>query len=69
METAELTPEMSIADLLTPDEVAGILKVHVATVRRLYLKNKMRTWRVGGLVRIPKSEVILYLKGNHVEES
>ena len=50
--------------VLTVTEVAEILNVTPATVRRHIKKNDLPHIKVGRLVRIPKDSLIAYLHGN-----
>ena len=57
-----------LPDLLTPQEVADILKVENLTVRRYIKAGKMKAYKLpSGILRIPKEE-IAYLFGITEEE-
>ena len=52
-----------LPDLLTPQEVADILKVSNLTIRRYIIAGKMKAYKLpSGILRIPKKE-IAYLFG------
>lgn len=52
---------MSMAELLTAQEVAAMLKVKVTTVRRWYREGKLRGARVGRALRFRRDEVERWL--------
>ena len=54
-------------ELLTPDEVARILKISKAGVYRLIDKRLLRFYRVMGSIRFDKTDVLSYLENNQVE--
>lgn len=54
--------------VLTVTEVAEILNVTPATVRRHIKKNDLPHIRVGRLVRIPKDSLISYLHGDQTPD-
>ena len=47
-----MTPKL---DLLTPKEVAAILRVHAKTVYGLVAAGKLASVRVGRVIRIPRT--------------
>lgn len=51
------------AEVLTPDEVAKLLRVSKRTVERLCQSGKLRAIRVGRLWRIPRSSLEEFLRG------
>ena len=53
-------------ELLTIKDVAGLLKVSVASVRRLQQGRHLPFIKVGGSVRFAKSDIIEYLKKQRV---
>ena len=53
--------------LLTPDELAGFLKISKAGVYRLMQKRKIAFHKVGGSLRFDKNDVMSYLEQNRVE--
>lgn len=55
--------------LLTPDELAALLRVSVRTVRRWIYERKIESIRVGGLVRIRQSVVDRWLSERTREET
>lgn len=62
MAATPVAPQPVRKDLLAIKEVASILDVHTQTVRRLIAAKKLRTIRVGRLVKIRRSVVAEYYK-------
>lgn len=54
-------------ELLTPDEVAKILKISKAGIYRLIDKRLIPFSKVMGSIRFEKNDVFSYLKNNRVE--
>lgn len=54
--------------VLRISEVAEILNINQATVRRHIQNNDIPCIKVGRLVRIPKDSLISYLHGDHKKE-
>ena len=54
-------------ELLTPEESAMLLKMHVDSVRRLLRTKKLPGVKVGGAWRIPKSSLTALLRGETAE--
>ena len=59
------TREISAAPLLTTGEVAAALRVTSQTVRSRVADGTLRAVRLGGVIRIPASEVSRLLEGTH----
>ena len=59
-----LTPA---SDLLTPDEVAELLRLSKASVYRLVERRAIRFYRVCGLLRFEREDVRTYLGTGRVE--
>lgn len=57
----------SAADLYTAVEVAKLLKVCLATVRRLQQRRELPFVKVGDSVRFSKSDILAYLERNRVD--
>jgi excisionase family DNA binding protein len=49
-------------DLRTPKELARLLGVHAATVRRWIREGVLTRWRVGGRVRARESEALALVR-------
>jgi excisionase family DNA binding protein len=56
--------DMETDELLTPEESAKYLKMHVDSVRRLLRNGKLPGKKVGGGWRIPKSALDEMLRGD-----
>jgi excisionase family DNA binding protein len=54
-------------DLLTPDEVAELLRVSKASVYRLVERRAIRFYRVCGLLRFEREDVRAFLGAGRVE--
>jgi excisionase family DNA binding protein len=54
-------------DLLTPDEVAELLRVSKTSVYRLVERRAIRFYRVCGLLRFAREDVHAYLGAGRVE--
>ena len=52
---------MSVEELLTTAEVAGLLKVRTAFVRQAVHDGRLKAFRVGTVLRIPASAVQAFL--------
>ncbi|NIT13904.1 MAG: helix-turn-helix domain-containing protein [Candidatus Dadabacteria bacterium] len=55
------------SELLTPDELADMLKISKAGVYRLITKRKIPFYKVMGSLRFEKRDIISYLQQNRVE--
>ena len=53
--------------MLTPDDLAGYLRISKTGVYRLVEKRRIPFFRVGGSLRFAKSDVLSYLDGNRFE--
>ncbi len=53
-------------ELLTIGEVAKLLKISVASVRRIQQQRHISFFKVGGSVRFAKSDIIAYLAKQRV---
>lgn len=53
-------------DLLTVAEVAEVLKVSSATIRRLQQGRRIPFYRIGGGVRFARNDLVTYLQQNLV---
>lgn len=60
--TASLPP-----NLLTPDEVAEVLRVSKTSVYRLVERREIRFYRVCGLLRFDRRDVERFLRAGSVE--
>lgn len=58
---------MPTPELLTIQEVARLLRISVAGVRRLQSARHLPFLKIGGSVRFDKSDVVAYLAGQRVE--
>lgn len=56
-----------VIELLTIDEVAKILRVSTATVRRLQTERFIPFLKVAGCIRFDKKDIVEYLKDARVE--
>jgi excisionase family DNA binding protein len=54
-------------DLLTPDEVAELLRVSKTSVYRLVERREIRFYRVCGLLRFSRSDVEQFLRAGSVD--
>ena len=54
-------------ELLTPDELAHMLKISKVGVYRLVDKRLIRFYKVMGSIRFEKNDVLTYLQNNRVE--
>ncbi len=54
-------------ELLTPDELARVLKISKATVYRLIEKRKIPFHKVMGSIRFDKHDVVVYLQEHRVD--
>lgn len=48
---------MEFPEVLTPDEVARVLRVQPITVRRMLRRGELRGWRVGAVLRVDAASV------------
>jgi excisionase family DNA binding protein len=55
-----------IAGLLTIPDVAALLKLSVATVRRLQQQRKLPFIKVGGSIRFERSDITSYVAARRV---
>lgn len=56
-----------IADLLTPSEAAGILRIGYRRVLDLIALGELRAYRIGRVFRISRVELYRYLESTRVE--
>ena len=61
------TDSGSIDELLTINEVAGLLKVSAPTVRRIQQQRLIPFFKVGGGIRFSMGDIISYLERQRVE--
>ena len=54
-------------ELLTPEEVAQMLKISKVGVYRLINKRLVRFYKVMGSIRFEKNDIASYLENNRVE--
>jgi len=54
-------------DLLTPDEVAELLRVSKTSVYRMVERREVRVYRVCGLLRFSRSDVEQFLRAGSVD--
>ena len=54
-------------ELLTPEEVAQMLKISKAGVYRLLNKRLIRFYKIMGSIRFQKSDILSFLENNRVE--
>ena len=54
-------------ELLTPDELADMLKISKPGVYRLIAQRQIRFYKVRGSIRFDKNDVVSYLEQNRVE--
>lgn len=58
-----------MTELLTPKEVANILKVNYRKVLDMIALGELRAYRIGRVFRIAESEVYRYLQSVKIETS
>ncbi len=56
-------------NLLTPEQVAGILQVHVLTVYSYIRRGKLEAIRLGRSYRIIPEDLELFIDSNRIEKS
>lgn len=56
-----------ISQLLTPDELADLLKISKSGVYRLIEKRQIPFFKVGGSLRFNKDDIMSYLRRNRFE--
>ena len=61
------TDSNTLPNMLTPDDLAGILRISKTSVYRLVERRRIPFFRVGGSLRFAKSDVLAYLNGNRIE--
>jgi excisionase family DNA binding protein len=61
-----IDPDSAI-ELLTIGEVAKLLRISVVGVRRLQQQRRIPFVKVGGSIRITKSDLVFYLTKNRIE--
>jgi excisionase family DNA binding protein len=61
------TGSNTLPNMLTPDDLAGILRISKTGVYRLVEKRQIPFFRVGGSLRFAKSDISAYLSGNRIE--
>ena len=61
------TSQNPTIELLTPDELAGMLKISKPGVYRLIAKRKIRFYKVMGSIRFDKNDVLVFLQQNRIE--
>ena len=54
-------------ELLSPAQVARLLKISKAGVYRLIDKRRIRFYKVMGSIRFDSNDVLLYLQNNRIE--
>lgn len=57
----------STIELLTPNELADMLKISKVGVYRIIARRKMRFYKVGGSLRFDRKDVMSYLKDNQID--
>jgi len=62
-----MTADLSKIELLTPDELAGLLKISKAGVYRLIAQREIPFFRVMRSIRFKKEDVINYLNQNRAK--
>ena len=55
-------PQGSVEPLLTPADVAEILRISLRSVRRLFAKKKLRVVHIGRAVRVRASDLRAYIE-------
>ena len=55
-------------NLLTPEQVAGILQVHVLTVYSYIRRGKLEAIRLGRSYRITPQDLALFIEANRVKK-
>jgi len=58
-----------LPELMTPKEVAKVLRVHVTTVYNLIRQGNLLASRIGKGYRINKSDLLLYIRDNYGHKS
>jgi len=58
---------MKLPELLTPEEMAEMLKISKAGVYRLTNGRKIPFHKVGGSIRFDKEDILKYLEQNKIE--
>lgn len=61
------TNHNSIIELLTPDELADMLKISTREVYRRVAQRRIRYFKLGRSLRFDKNDVMSYLQQNAVE--
>ena len=61
------TDSKSTIELLTPEELADLLKISKAGVYRLVAKRSLHFYKVGGGIRFAKVDVMTFLQRSRVE--
>jgi len=61
------TDHRPTTELLTPDEVAKMLRISKAGMYRLIYKRAIRFYKVMGSIRFERSDVVSFLESNRVE--
>ena len=56
-------------NLLTPEQVAGILQVHVLTIYSYIRQGKLGAIRLGRTYRIVPKDLELFIESNRIEKS
>ena len=51
-------------DIMTTQEAADYLKVHITTIRKLIQENSISYTKIGRVIRIQKKDLIKYLDDN-----
>lgn len=54
-------------ELLTPDELAGMLKISKAGVYRLIGKRQIHFYKIMGSLRFDRNDVLSFLRQNRIE--
>lgn len=55
-------------ELLKFKETAGILGISVRTLREMVFKGKIAHYRIGGLIKFRKDDVLQWIELNRVEQ-
>lgn len=64
---SQQTTEVLPKHLLTPDELASVLRISKTSVYRLVERRAIRFYRVAGSLRFNTQDVAVYLKNGCVE--
>ncbi len=53
-----------VTKLFTPKEVTEILRIHINTLYRYIGEGRLKTVRIGGLLRIRETDLEAFISGN-----